>query len=137
LKLKELACAKYRVVAVMEGDDCPAELFLIDGEDAALAARQGLFTMLEFAAKEGLQSLPAKWVHEANKQEQIFEFIKGPLRLFFFKGVDGQIAVCTTGTRKAGNKADRGEVAKAARFRRDYFAAVENNTLQVVCDETE
>lgn len=91
--------------------------------------------MLQHVAKSGFQGVPSKWCHEANKKEQVYEFIKGPLRLFYFKGKGKQIAVCTGGVRKKGSKADAGAVATAAGMRQAYMKAVEENTLEIVSDE--
>lgn len=119
----------------MDGDGCPAESFLLHGEDSTEAARIGLAKMLEKVAEEGLQKVPQAWFHEANKKLDIYEFIKGPLRLFFFKGKNGQIAVCTTGVRKSGSKADTAAVKKAAKWRDDYYKALDNNTLITVNED--
>jgi hypothetical protein len=137
LKLKALSEERYRVVGVVEGDECPAETFLVDGEASTEAAREGLLEMLEYVAQVGLQGVPAAWLHEANKSLGVYEFIKGPLRLFFFKGDGRDIAVCTGGVRKSGRKADRSATSRAGRLRSDYFAAVERNSVEVVYDETE
>lgn len=137
MKVKGLADDKYQVVAVMENGNCAAELFLADGEASTKSARTGLVQMLERVAELGLQNVPNAWSHEVNKREQIYEFIKGPLRLFYFKGEGRQIAVCTTGIRKSGKKADKAAIARAVKMRAAYFEAVQNKTLQVVSDETE
>lgn len=137
MKVKGLADDKYQVVAVMENGNCAAELFLADGEESTKSARTGLVQMLERVAELGLQNVPNAWLHEVNKPGQIYEFIKGPLRLFFFKGEGRQIAVCTTGVRKSGQKTDKASVVRAVKLRMDYFTAVKNKTLQEVSDEIE
>lgn len=138
MQVKTLYAAEYEVVAVVDNDGaCAAEAFLSEGEETTRASREGLAQMLRTVARMGLQDVPAAWSHEANKKEQVYEFIKGPLRLFFFKGQGRQIAVCATGVRKSGNKADKGAVAKAAAYRKEYFAAVQANTLEVIEDEDE
>lgn len=119
----------------MDGDECPAESFLLYGEESTEAVRYGLMHMLEKVAEDGLQNVPHAWIHEANKKLDIYEFIKGPLRLFFFKGKNGQIAVCTTGVRKSGQKADPAAVKKAAKWRDDYYKALENDALITVIDD--
>lgn len=134
MKLKQLACKHFEVVAVMEGDECPAESFLLDGEDSTEAYRLGLTDMLGEVAEKGLANVPQSWIHEASKKLKIYEFIKGPLRLFFFKGKNGQIAVCTTGVRKSGQKADSASVNKAAQLRDDYHEAFNNRTLTTVIE---
>lgn len=132
-----LAEDRYQIVGVMDGDACPALDFLLVGEVSTKAARTGLAEMLEKVAELGLQGVPSKWTHEANKKEGIYEFVKGPLRLFFFKGDGKQIAVCTSGVRKSGQKADPQAVNKAVSLKDDYFSAKASNKLKVVDDETE
>jgi hypothetical protein len=135
LKVKLLAEGEYQIVGIMEGDSCPAEDFLTVGDATTAAARMGLVQMLDVLAESGWQNVPAKWSHEASKQLQILEFIKGPLRLFFFKGQGRQIAVCTGGVRKTGAKANKAAVKHASERRKIYFDAVESNQLEVVDEE--
>lgn len=137
MKVKDLADDKFQVVAVIDNGYCATEHFLTEGDVSTESARGGLERMIEKVAELGLEDVPSAWFHLANKPEKIYEFIKGPLRLFFFKGEGRQIAVCTTGVRKSGPKADKTAVARSVEMRAEYFAAVENKTLQVVSDETE
>lgn len=135
MKLKRLAFNRFEIVAVMDGDECPAESFLLHDEKSTMAARHGLVQMLDKVAEEGLQKVPSAWFHEANKELDIYEFIKGPLRLFFFKGKNRQIAVCTTGVKKSGQKADPAAVKKAAKWRGEYYEALKNDALITVSDD--
>lgn len=137
MRSKVLASAKFRVVGIMEGDKCPAEDFLTVGEKTTEASRVGLYLMLEYVAQNGLQSCPSSWYHEANKNWGIYEFIKGDLRLFFFKGEDGDIAVCTSGVLKKGQKADKSAVRRAHEWRTEYAQAVKRKTYEVIRDEDE
>lgn len=116
----------------MDADVCEAESFIVDGEKNTVAYRRGLKVMLETVAEHGLAEIPDAWSHEASKQDQVYEFIKGPLRLFYFKGVDGQIAVCTSGVRKSGKKADKASVSKAAALRKAYMAAHDSKQLEII-----
>lgn len=136
MRLKLLFEDSFQIVAVMEGGDCPADEFINNGEDNQ-KARLGLQQMLGHVAEKGLAEVPSGWFHEANKKEKIYEFIKGDLRLFFFKGEGNQIAVCTSGVRKKGQKADKAGVASAAASRKKYIAAVAANTIEVINDEDE
>lgn len=135
--MKLLIEDRYRIVATMDGDTCPVEEFLSTGEDSTAAMRSGLLTMLKHVAANGLASAPAPWIHEANKKEKIYEFRKGRLRIFFFKGEEGQIAVCTSGILKKGQKADLPSVTRASALRDEYLAARQLNTLEVICHEDE
>jgi hypothetical protein len=120
------------VVAVVDGEECPAETFIQDGEKATEACREGLLVLLGHVADNGLQGISGANWHEVSKKEQIYEFIKGPLRLFFFKGDGRHVAVCASGGRKKGQKVDSKAVKKAAGYRKQYVEAVAANTLEVV-----
>lgn len=133
--VKQLFVNQYAVVAVVVGDTCPTEEFLLQGEATTESARNGLRRFLEETAARGLHDIPSAWFHEADKQKGIYEFSKGPLRLFFFKGENGHIAVCTGGVRKDGPKADPSSVAKAAKLREKYFEAIKTNQLEIIKDE--
>jgi hypothetical protein len=135
LQVKILFEGQYQVVGIVDGDQCAAEDFLLYGEATTTAARNGLAAMLEFVAENGLDKAPAAWHHEASKQDKVYEFIKGPLRLFFFKGSNGQIAVCTNGARKNGAKADKGSVKAAATLREAYETAVKSDTLEIINED--
>lgn len=132
MELLELAVSKYQVVAVIDGASCPVQDFLMHGEAAEKSSRFGMLEMLQHVSEKGLHGIPPAWVHEANKQHGIYEFTKGRLRLFFFKGENGQIAVCTSGVIKKGQKADKGAVQKAAEYKSQYYIDMKNNNLQVV-----
>jgi hypothetical protein len=135
MKLKELvARARYRVVAVMDGADCPAETFIDEavGEAAQKASRTGLKVFLEYIAQHGLNGLPPAWCHCVDKNEQIYELIKGDLRLFFFQGAGDTICVCTHGGMKKGQKVNPKDVRQAAQDRFQYRQALKTSEIEIV-----
>lgn len=132
MKLKLLAKDYFEVVAVMDGNECPADEFLRNDEESTRAARIGLIKMIDEVSRKGLHGVPHAWTHVVNEKDKIYEFRKDPFRLFFFKGENGQIAVCTTVVRKSGQKVDKPSVKKAAKWRNDYFDALENGELTTV-----
>lgn len=134
MKVKVLAEHQYRILAVVEGEACPAEDFLVLSDNYE-RSRQGLLSMLQAVAELGLADVPSKWFHEASKPQRIYEFIKGDLRLFFFKGDGRDIAVCTGGVVKKGQKADAASVALAAARRNEYMAAAQGGNLEIICDD--
>jgi hypothetical protein len=121
----------------MDGDACAADDFLYEGEATTGAARVGLSVMLQHIADLGPQEVPPGWSHEANKRHGIYEFIKGPLRLFYFKGQGNTIAICTGGGRKKGKKADKALVAAAIREKQRYMQALNDNTYEEIEDDDE
>jgi hypothetical protein len=134
LKVKVLFDDTYRILATMDGEDCPVEEFLVQGSDSAST---GLLTMLEVLANKGFDGVPPKWSHEANKAEKISQLVKGDFRLFFFKGEGRDIAVCVLAKKKTGQKADPQAVAKAVDAKARYAAAIATKTLEVVINEAE
>lgn len=135
MKVNVLADDKFRIVAVVDGKNCPVLDFLTVSEASTSSVRTGLIEMLTHVAEHGLQGAPSKWFHEADKASGIFEFIKGPLRLFFFKGIGRDIAICTIGVRKSGQKADSSAVKTSVRWKKEYILAVANRTYEVINDE--
>jgi len=131
LKVKILEESSYKVVAVMDGDLCPAEDFLKNGEKSTYASRIGLERFLEHIAANGLQKMPAAWSHEVDKPNGIYEISKGRLRLFYFRGHGEQIVVCTDGIMKKGPKVDKQSVARAVDYKNQYFQAVRNKQIEV------
>jgi hypothetical protein len=122
LNLKILFDINYKVLAVAHGESCQVADYLTSGEAETEANRVALLSILEHASDVGLHELPPGWFKIANRQEDIYEFKKGPLRLFFFKGRGEEIVVCTSVVRKSGQKADSKAINKAVAMRKAYFS---------------
>lgn len=132
MRVQLLVEETFQVVGTLSGNVCETIAFINNGEASTAASRAGLALMLEHVAKNGLQGLPAAWAHLVDQEEKIYEFSKGDLRLFFFKGHGNQIAVCTSGVMKKKQKVDKAAVAKAIASRNAYFAAVLTNSVEVI-----
>lgn len=65
-------------------------------------------------AEHGRSGFTTEVLHEVNKKEAIYEFIKGRLRVFCYFTGDGGV-VLTNGTLKQGQKVDSAAVADAIR----------------------
>ena len=131
MELKLLAKDKYRVAAVAANGKCPAEDFLSDIDAAYEASSLGLFSLLDRVSQDGLDNISSALCHEVDKNEKIYEFIKGKLRLFFFKGEGDLLVICTTGLIKKTQKVDKQAVAKAIVCKNQYLNAVKKNTLVI------
>lgn len=123
LTVEVLFSGRHRVVGMLEGGECPAVNFLTTGEKSTEASRNGLAIMLQHVSEHGFHGIPTKWTHEADKNNGIYQFIKGDLRLMFFKGVNGDIAVCADGYVKKGQRVDKPAVARAIAFKKQYESA--------------
>jgi hypothetical protein len=136
LKLKLLYKGqKYQIAATYDGDTCPVDDFLKSNDASIQANLDGMTLIIEHVANNGFQNLPPKWCHEANKKKQIYEFIKGPFRVFFFKGEAETIAVCVCHVRKSRNKADKASVNYASEKRKEYENAIKANSVELIEEE--
>lgn len=129
MRLKILKKGRYTIAAVMEGEGCPTEDFITQGEAAYQASRMGLANLLERLAADGFDGLTSSMTHEVNKKSKISELIKGDLRLFYFKGRGNVLVVCTCGLLKKSQKADRNAVEKSIRWQEKYEHACKNSVL--------
>lgn len=90
----------------------------------------GLLVLLERVADVGLNGLSPKQSHLVDQAHGIYEFIKGDLRLLYFKGEGRAIVVCTAGVVKKGQKADRKAVSASIEQQRRFRDAVAQGKLE-------
>jgi hypothetical protein len=122
--------SQFSIVGVVRNGVCEAEQFLTEGENSEKSFRDGLRLKLQRISEYGFQNLPDTWSRLADRKNDIWELRHGALRLFYFKGIKGQIAVCVCGGRKKSRKADRQAVAKTNQTRLEYWDAVKSGTLK-------
>lgn len=135
MELTIISSDKYTVAAVNIDGECPAIEFLENLELSYESNGNALYALFEKVSHEGLADIPAVLCHEVDKNEKIFEFIKGRLRIFFFKGKGDLVVICTTGILKKSQKVDQKQVNKAVKFKNQYLKAVEENTLEILEDK--
>lgn len=113
--------------------DCPTDDFL-SGLDANFEKDVNrvrvLFTHI---AKNGLNQLSVDVSH--NIAPEIFEFIRGRLRIVWFYGDGRRIVVCSHGFLKKGQKTPRSEIETAQRARSSYVAAQQKGAVAIVEEE--
>lgn len=127
---------QYKVGAVSNLAACEAKEFLTNPEASYQASADGLLILLERISHEGLANIPDVLSHCVDKNEKIYELIKGKLRLFYFKTEDDFLIICTTGLIKKTQAVDQKHVKKAIRLKNEYLEAVKQNTL-IVIEENE
>lgn len=131
MELKVLFQDKYKVLAVTDRGECPVEEQLINGDADTEAWRDRLQGMLSDISELGLHGAPSVWLRRVNSEHGIFELKSGDLRVFYFKGHDDIILICTSVARKKTKKVDPAEVARAIRFKQDYEEAIQRNALRI------
>lgn len=125
---------KYNVTAVSSSGICKVTDFLLELEEAYQASAEGLFNVMERVSKDGLEQLPHSLSHFVDKKEKIYEFIKGDLRLFYFKGHDNLLVVCTSVVIKKTQKVDKKQVNLATRLKLEYLQSVKDGTILLIED---
>lgn len=100
------------------------------------ASSDGLFKLLDRISKEGLVDISTKLSHRVDEKENIYELIKGDLRLFYFKTEEDFLIICTSALIKKTQTVDQKHVKKAIRLKHDYLDAVKQRTL-IVIEENE
>lgn len=124
MRLVKLYSRRYTVAAPADEDGMSeAQRFLMNAAPDMQASARGMIKLFERYAEGGRNLLTSDNFHEANKEEGIWEFIKGRLRVFCFMDGEDRLVILSHGAIKKSQKADKLEVAKAARLKRDYLAA--------------
>ncbi len=118
---------KFTVAAMLLLSDdwttqCDALSFLHEASQNKNTASscKGYHAVFARLAEHGPSGLTSALMHEANKEEAIYELIKGDLRLFCF--IDREMIVLTNGYLKKGQKVDKTEVARAIKIKKAYYS---------------
>lgn len=124
------------VAAIMDDGACP----LIDGLRAVSADMQasakGLDVLFRRYAEQGRQGLTSALFHEVDKNEGIWEFIKGRLRVLCFEDpADGSVIILSHYFVKQTQKTPKSEVQSAVRARDSYIAAKKSGQVEFVDTE--
>ncbi len=132
-----LGRGRYTVIALIEdgngGDECRVLDFLTDASSQYSGSVKGLKVLFQRYGQLGRNGLTTELFHEVSKNEQIWEFIKGDLRVFCFKDPhDGSVVVLSHAIIKKGRKTKESDVTKAKSARNVYLAAKVSGKLQEV-----
>lgn len=120
---------RLKVAAVADAEAVPARDFLLDAPAELKGSARGMWALFDRYAEGGRQKLTAELFHEADRGEQIWEFVKGRLRLYCFID-DGAVVILTHGTLKKSQKVARQDVARAVSLRAAYLDARRRGSLQ-------
>ena len=124
MRLVRLVSGKYMVVTpAQDGQPSVVEQFLMHAAPDMQVNAKGMFALFKRYAMDGRNRFPSGNFHEANKEERIWEFIKGRLRVYCFVDSSGGLVVLSHGIVKKTQKADKQEVARALRLKCKYLEA--------------
>jgi len=91
------------------------------------ATKNSLFALFDKISIHG----PLRNAEKSHKLNDIWEFIQGDLRIFYFYG-KGKRIICTHGLIKKGSKIKRGDIERAEKLREEYLRLVVNADLLII-----
>ena len=129
MKVYEFRSGRLRIGAVVSEKDGQDRCPLLDGlanlDAVQEAHKQRLLALIELAAHEGLDALSVEQCHLIDRNEKIYEFRTGRLRVPFFKLESGKVVLCTHVFLKKTQKTSKTDVLKAVRWKKTYENAGE------------
>ncbi len=137
MKLQILAKNKFTVAAVIvekDEDTSPLIDFLYELPYQYQASVGGISLIIESIAEKGFEALNTKQCHCVDKNNKIYELIKGAIRVFFFKGHCDVIVVATHGVIKKTQKTPKREIDIAIKYKKQYQQAHDSNNLLMTED---
>ncbi len=106
-----------------------AELRNLD--DAYLPAKQGLGIIFDRVSKEGFEAVTAAMSHLIDERHHVYEFIKGDIRILYFKD-GGTVVICAEALIKKTQKVDKNAKKRAIQFQKDYMEAKKAGQLRQI-----
>ncbi|MCO5102136.1 MAG: type II toxin-antitoxin system RelE/ParE family toxin [Burkholderiaceae bacterium] len=128
MKILLLKAGRLKVGAVVKEradgrQECPL-LRAFDGAEASMdAAVQRFLAMIELVSSRGLSALSSEQVHMIDKENRIYEFVSGRLRVPFFQAESGNVVICTHMFMKKQQKVPPAEAAATARWKSRFERA--------------
>lgn len=131
MKVRVLIKDTFEIASVFVGDSCCVESFFAELDKSFNSNVADLLSMMEHMATHGFNRLPSGWSHEIDKQEKIFELIKGRLRIPYFRGSGDRIVVCGPGFIKKSQKTPDSVKTNMKRLRDTYFKSLDSGKLEI------
>jgi phage-related protein len=117
--------------------DVTAALAAYEATRDTRASARGILKLVQRSAQNqfGPRSLGTDLFHCVDSQNDVWEFIKGRLRLLCFFAEERNLVICTHIFLKQSRTTPRAEIARVARHRSDYFAASRAGLIELLEDE--
>lgn len=94
-----------------------------------------MFDLFERFSRSGRDTFNDDLCHYVDKDEKIWEFIKGDIRVLWFYGKGSRIVVCSHGFIKKSRKTPIKEINHAVAIKKEYENAAKQNKLVVISGE--
>ncbi len=132
MHVRRLLQGRFTVLAVCDNRNVCTLIDFFEGLGANLEKDSA--HMLELLDRVSLQGPPHNTDISHQIDGEIWEFIKGRLRVFWFYD-EGRVVVCTHGLVKKGQKTPKADIAQANSRRKEYLAAKRAGRLEIEEDE--
>ncbi len=120
----------------MDGDGCPLIDELRNTASNMRAYARGLDALFRRYSESGRMHLPTDLFHEVDKNEGIWEFIKGRLRVFCFVAPDdGSVLILSHHIVKQTQKTQKADIEAAIRTKKSYVAAQIKGQVEFLSEE--
>lgn len=132
--LNSKAWSVYAVVNESDPNDETCELLdFLDGLPAKFhGSRDGMFQYFERFATLGQSAFNDAICHYVDKDEKIWEFIKGDIRVLWFYAGHDRVIICNHGFIKSSNKTPNSDKKKAIKAKKQYLNDKANNDIVIV-----
>lgn len=136
--VKVISSGTWRICSPVMGnrEQCTFEDFCDELGPQFRASLAGVVAMMDHHSRHGRQAFNTDQCHYVDQQEQIYEYIKGRLRVFWFED-DDHVVICTHGIVKKDQRTPKREIDKAKRIKAAYLKAKANAEVRIVEEEDE
>src|SRR5690606_32668786 len=134
LKLKTIEAGRLKTIysPILGNDEASTfEAFMDEVEANYGGSLAGIATLMELHARDGRKALNKSQCHYVDQREQIYEYIKGKLRVFWFEDGD-RVVVCTHGILKKTQKTPKRDIEKAKRIKRLYLESKNDSRIEFI-----
>jgi hypothetical protein len=136
MKLQRLESRLWDVTAVLDESDedisCPLVDFLAGLGKQHEGSVSGLFDFFGRFAVSGRDTFNDELCHYVDKDEKIWEFIKGDIRVLWFYGNGSRIIICSHAFIKKGRKTPKKEVDRAISAKKVYEKSVKKGCIEII-----
>jgi len=134
--LTPIKIEKWGVLAYCRSETSCDLLKWIAGLDEKYSgSRRRLFAIIDQVAydQQGPRLLPDDICHQIDKNNQIYEFIAGKLRvLWFYSPFERKVIICTNGFLKKSQKTKSQDIKRAIKIKKRYEKFYKTNQIKII-----
>jgi hypothetical protein len=101
-------------------------------ERKAAESLLGLINHIQYLVRGPQDLQGTKYCHEAISGEGIYEFIKKPIRIYWFYGDSDKVVICAYGVEKRWDKTDKNDRKRLIRLRDDYVKDLSEGCISII-----